>query len=572
MKINCVFPMNSSKMQNVSNNKKKITLKNIKNTGTDSVSFGATRVNDVVQQVNVDYETARTVANSLSNSTSGHRAPYMSKTFNPEVVKLITLGAAKYIKENAEKTGTAIDKGYVVVGGDTRKATVDSLPLINDTLVRQGINVMNITEPAPTPVIAVVAKKYNTDLTVLMSASHNPWSDGGYNFITADGAVAPYSVTGQIAKNILNIAQKGVYSEQLVPKGITVDFDPYHTYISELEKLKLIDFEKIKKSGVTVFYDGLKGAGTNYIPKMFDEFGIPVVKVESSGQIGPNPTGDNLKLLRDIVAKSDVKLKIGLSNDGDADRFGVVDENGQFVDPNDVLLLVGYHLAKNKEKTGDIIRSQATSMQLDKLSGKYGFGLNTTPVGFKYIAEDILSKRKHNRDILIAGEESGGLTVNGHIPEKDGIIANALITDLVATEGKPISEILKNLKKSLGIFYSINNFSVKYENEKKKNAVMDRVCDFWLDKINASEENVDFDAWHRIDKETTVNEDINIRSYKSGGDGYKFFMTDGSTVLIRKSGTEPVVRCYIEATGGNTKKAAENCEILEMTANELLER
>ena len=552
-------------------NKNHVSARHLNNIGGDSVSFGSSKTNFVEKPINVDIETAKTVAKSLSNSTSGHRAPYMSKTFTPEIVRLITLGAAAYAKDNAMTKNRVQDGAFIIIGGDTRKATREFLPLIRDTLIRQGVRVLDIKEPVPTPLIAQAAKDCNIDLAVLMTASHNPWSDGGYNFITSNGAVASAGVTQKIAKSMTDFAQKGFYTEQKNPEGITFDFNPYSSYLDALQDLELIDFDKIKKSGVEIFYDGLNGTGEYVMPRLFDEFGIPYTEVKSSGQEGPNPTDENLALLKETVSKSDKKLKIGLANDGDADRFGIIDENGTFVSPNDVLLLVGYHLAKNKSKKGDIIRSQATSMQLDKLASMLRTGVNVTPVGFKYIAEDIMQKRIHGRDILIAGEESGGLTVNGHIPEKDGIIADALIADLVATEGRPISEILKSLKKQLGIYSFVNNFSERFENDKKKNQAMDRVCDFWLDKTNASEENSDFDPWHKIDKEATIIADSNIRSYRPGGDGYKFIMTDGSTVLIRKSGTEPLIRCYIEATGKNTQRAYDNSEILKSKIDELLD-
>ena len=570
MKINLISNTGYSLNLN-SKNSKKTYCSHLRNSGCDSVSFGATRVKEVLHPVNVDLETARLISKSLANSTSGLRAPYMSRLFNPETVKLITLGVAEYAKEDARKKDNAADGVYVIIGGDTRKATRESLPLIDETLKNQGITVMNIKDPVPTPLLALSANKYKTNIAILMTASHNPWKDGGYNFITTDGAVAPTSVTRQISKNIIDIAQKGVYAEPLDPKGVSIDFDPYYTYLDEIEKLNLIDFDKIKKSGLEIYYDGLNGAGTYVMPKIFQEFGIPTIEVKSFGQESPNPSDENLAILKDTVKKSNAKLKIGLSNDGDADRFGIIDENGKFIEPNDVLLLAAYHLAKNKDKTGDIIRSQATSMQLDKLADLYRVGVNVTPVGFKYIAEDILAKRKHGRDILLAGEESGGLTVNGHIPEKDGIIANALIADLVATEGRPISEILKDIKKSLGTSFVTNNFSRKFQNEAKKNEILDRVCDFWLDKINSSEENEDFDAFHKIDKIATIIDAHNMKSYKPGGDGYKFILTDGSTVLVRKSGTEPLLRCYIEATGRNEKKAQENCEILKEKIEELFD-
>ena len=570
MRINSISSVNFGQKSKVQSNRSNVNY--LKNTGVDTVSFGATRINDVYRKANVDMDTAMFVANSLSTSTSGHRAPYMSKYFTPDIVKLITLGVAGYAKENAQKT--AHEKPMVMIGGDTRKATRESLPLIKDTLNKQGVNVLNIEEPVPTPLLALASKKYNTDLSVLMTASHNPWADGGYNLVTDAGAIAPASVTKQVAKYMTDIAQKGTYSEQLDPKGETKNVDLYRMYVDELQKSGLIDFDKIKDSGLVVYYDGLQGTGNYVMPKLMKEFDIPFVEVKSSGQEGPNPTDANLGLLKDTISRAtkseDAKLRIGLANDGDADRFGVVDEKGKFINANDVILLVGYHLAKNKGLKGDIVRSQATSMQLDKLAEMYGGKAIVTPVGFKYIAEDILDLRKDGKDILVAGEESGGLTVNGHIPEKDGIIATALIADLVATEGRPVSEILKDVKKSLGVSFAINNFSKKFTDDAVKEDVMKKVYKTWFDTVHYQDRDNDFDETHKVDRNATLIADSDMRQYKENGDGHKFVLTDGSTVLIRKSGTEPLIKCYIEATGKDDDDAKTNSEVLKARAEELL--
>ena len=179
------------------------------------------------------------------------------------------------------------------------------------------------------------------------------------------------------------------------------------------------------------------------VPRLLKDFEIPFEEVVSGGQEGPNPVAKNLTLLSEKVASSDAAMKIGLANDGDADRFGVVDEKGNFVDANEVILLTAYHLAKNKGLEG---ANQATSTQVDALAEKFNLQSMRTPVGFKFIGEEIIDLRKDGKDILVAGEESGGLTVQGHIPEKDGIIAIMLMADLVATEKKPLSQILADAK------------------------------------------------------------------------------------------------------------------------------
>ncbi len=524
----------------------------------DTVSFKGSPF--VEKSVGVSLEIAKEVANSLSTSTSGHRAPYLSEKFTKDIVKLITLGVAGYAAINASKYPT------VLIGGDTRQASRESLPMIKDTLLSHSINVLNIKEPVPTPLLAMAAQKCGVDIAVLMTASHNPWNDGGYNLVTKSGAIAPAEVTQEVAKYIEKIAKEGRYIESKIPFGKLTNINPYEMYKEQLESYGLIDWENISKSGLKVFYDGLQGTGNNVMPKLLTDYGIRFKEVKSSGQEGPNPIDKNLGELKTAVQTDNSPLKIGLSNDGDADRFGIVDENGKFVNANDVILLVGYHLAKNKGKQGAIIRSQATSMQLDRLADLYGLDKYETPVGFKYIAEDIIRLREEGKDILVAGEESGGLTVNGHIPEKDGIIALSLIMDLIATEKKPLSEILKTVKEELGVSFAINNYSIKMTDDESKNAMMAKVENIFN---KALEGKTDFGKY-TIDAEKTAQVRRNMEGYRKGGDGYKFILNDGSSVLVRKSGTEPLVKFYIEATGENTDAAYANSEVLKEQLNKIL--
>ena len=524
--------------------------------GQDIFVFSLKDQNKTVKPLNVNYTTASKIVHNLSTATSGHRAPWMSETFSPEAVNLIALGVAEYAKENSLKHG----KPTVIIGGDTREATRKSLPKIKDTLTKQGVDVIYMEDPVPTPLLALSANKFGLGISILMTASHNPWTDGGFNFITPEGAVAPTEVTGKIAQHIDKIAKRGTYTEDIVPTGEVYGFNPYSMYKKELEKSGLIDFEKIKKSGVTVYYDCLGGTGRYVMPKLLREYNIPCEEVTSSGQIGPNPTDENLKELARFVEWGDEELKIGLANDGDADRFGVIDEEGDFISPNDVLLLVAYHLVKNKGLKGDIVRNQGTTQLLKTLGEKYGLITHETPVGFKYLAHDILQAREEGRDIIVAGEDSGGLTTYGHIPEKDGILADFLILDLVADEQKPLSRILKNIKSELGYETFIENESKRLKDDTAKQKVMQKV----ENRFNSAlEGDVDFGEMHKVDIDNTIKTAENIRKYRPEGDGFKFVMTDGSTVLVRKSGTEPVMRFNIEATGKTWHEAEKGAESLK---------
>ncbi|MBR6298168.1 MAG: hypothetical protein IKR34_02870, partial [Candidatus Gastranaerophilales bacterium] len=494
--------------------------------------------------------------NQLAAATSGLRAPYMSEVFNPKTVKLLTLGVAEYAKNH-----NAYDKKPIIaIGGDTRVATRESLPQIEETLIKQGVDVVYMDAPVPTPLLALTANKLNLGISILMTASHNPWQDGGFNFITPEGAVAPSEITKEISENMDNIAKRGLYNEEILPTGRVYRMNPYDLYKKHIENIGLVDFDKISSSGIKVYYDGLNGTGNYVMPRLLSEYNIPFKEIVSYGQTGPNPTKENLSKLAKTVSEAKDNLKIGLANDGDADRFGIIDENGNFIDPNDVLLLVAYHLIHNKNLRGDIVRSQATSQQMDRVADKYNLKTHITPVGFKYIASDIMQTRKEGRDIIVAGEESGGLTTYGHIPEKDGILADFLILDLMAYENKPIGEILKKVKKELGSISYTDNYSKRLKSDEIKEAILNKVKERYDRAIMGD---LDFGEMHKIDLQKTIDAMNNIKRYRPIGDGIKFVMTDDSTVLVRKSGTEPLLRFYIEALGKDEQSAKQGAQALK---------
>ncbi len=527
----------------------------------DRVSFTG---NIETHKINVDVDTAEFVANSLSTSTSGHRAKYGSDKFNPEIVQLLTLGVAKYAKDMAEKKG---ETPIVIIGGDTREATRESLPLIDDTLRKQGISVLYIEKPVPTPLLAQMTQELGNDISILLTASHNPWSDGGYNLVTNDGAIAPPDVTKQVANNAVEYAKQGYYTTDKTKEANSAVVYPYHLYKEKLEKSGLIDWNNIKFADIAIYYDGMNGTGEYVFPELLRDNKIPFKFIHSNDKEGPNPTDSNLSELKRWVKNDRNHLKIGLANDGDADRFGVVDENGNFVSPNDVILLVAHHLANNKGKTGNIIRSQATSSEIDLFAKNNGLEVIQTPVGFKYIGEDILQERKEGKDILVAGEESGGLTVSGHIPEKDGIIALLLLLDMVAQEGKPLSRILKDVKKSSGVQFKAYNFSKKLEDEASKATIMKKMQGIYNDALRGDTKFGSFE----IDVEKTRANMQAMEEYKQGGDGVKLYMTDGSSVLVRKSGTEPKVKAYIETYNKDAAVAEQNVKDLKAELDEIFD-
>lgn len=563
MKINSIN--NSMFSHQVSFGKKNNTVSTVtRPMGVDTVSFSAKKAN--TKKLNVSLEDAQMVAKALSTSTSGYRAEYGTDKFNKDLVEVLTVGVAEYVLEQSKKTGK---KPVVMVGGDTRKATKDMVPVIADIFSSKGIDVVKADKPVPTPVYAQMVKDREVPLSILLTASHNPWTDGGYNLLTDEGAIAPPTVTEKIAKHIVDVAQKGNYEvKNKKEQGKVTVEDFYPNYVKALDNLEevSIDWKNIKDAKIKVYYDALKGTGSNVFPRLMKDKGIKIKEIDSGFKKGPNPVAANLVELAGKVKSDKSDLVIGLANDGDADRFGIVDEKGNFVTPNEVLLLTAYHLNKNKGLSGAIVRSQATSAMLDQFAKAQGIKLFQTPVGFKYIGEVILDERKAGRDVLVAGEESGGLTVAGHIPEKDGILAISLMLDLMAAEKKPISEILKDAKESMSANVNIATSEMTYK-KGEKDLVMKRVDNTYNALVSGKVDFSVFSDIFELDVEKTLENQKLMESYKKGGDGYKLYMTNGSTVLIRKSGTEDKVKAYIEVVADkNMPKAAVATRVNELKA------
>ena len=546
---------------------KNISIPMLHTAQADSVSFtGYKRV-----PVKKDAETIYKAADSLSTSTSGHRAIYGSELFDKELMQVFSVGIAQYAQEEAAKKGRK--DAYVILGGDTRQATRESLPVIEETLKKSGVNVFKIDEPVATPILAAMAEKLadEVDISILMTASHNPWEYGGFNLVTSDGAIAPADVTQKIASKIKGVADKGFY--YLSDKDNTTqsrNIYPFEHYNSLISDSNLIDFDNLRESGIKIYYDALGGTGDFSVPKLMDEHNVEISTIPNKGRKleGPDPSADNLSLLAKKVVSDPAELKIGLANDGDSDRFGVIDSDGRFLTPNEVIFLTAYHLHHNKGKEGSILRSQVTTSMLDEYANAYDIPTVITPVGFKFLAEDIIADREVGKDIIVAGEESGGLTVAGHIPEKDGIMAILLMADLMAQEKKPLGKILDDVKSDLDLHFDSFTIATKFDSDEKKDAVMAKMEKVYQDAITGV--NDEFIPGFHVDAEKTKAHREKMIEYKGNSDGVKLYFTNGSQITVRKSGTEPKIRVYVDSKGSTDEEAKQNCSTLKAQINSIL--
>lgn len=498
--------------------------------------------------------------------TSGYRNDN-DLEFNEAVIRQITGAISDCLIDEIQQKGELLP---ILIGGDTREKTRRFLPLIAELLKERGLEVFKAATDLPSPVLAYAAKYFGelnlgykeTLGAILMTASHNPWPYGGYNFLTPDAAVMPTPVSKRFEeaqanpRNLtLNRAALGVNT----PAAIH-EFDPYALYQKHLKEGKGIDYAKIKASGLKIFYDPLYATGRRYLPRLLKDEGISIQVIHDTderpaGYSGmPEPTGSNLTELTALIQVDSSPLKVGLANDGDADRFGVLDENGRYLNSNEVLSLILYHLLNNKKQKGVVVRSQATTHLLDALAEKAGLPVIQTPVGYKYIAEEFIDhEHEGGLQVLIGGESSGGISVLGHIPEKDGILANLVVAELIAVEGQPLSQILKKVQASVPHRFIFRELGVKTERNQE-------IMKHFQSLQSKGGEIAGFE----IDTQQSTSAPNALESKYGTRDGAKLYLKDGSWLLIRASGTEPIARVYVEGVADTDAAAlAKSDRLLE---------
>jgi phosphomannomutase len=486
--------------------------------------------------------------------TSGYRSDTL-EGFNPAVVACITASITDYLIEAMHRAGKALP---VLIGGDTREKTKMALPLIVKQLLACGLDVIEVAGDVPTPVLALLARDAPEGPTagaILMTASHNPWPYGGYNFITPDAAIVSSAVSAQFVKLqqhpkglVLNRSGLGL-SQQPSHQVI----DPYPLYQHHVQDGLNLNYNRIKQANIALFYDPMYATGRTFFPRLLADHGIALTAIHatevrpSNYQGMPEPSAEHLTELSALVAQSGRThpLTMGLANDGDADRFGVMDETGRTLNPNEVLALTLYHLIHHRAPStaGVVVRSQATSHRLDAMAEAAGYSILQTPVGYKYIAEVFIA---HEHDpskapVLLGGESSGGLSIGGHIPEKDGLLANLLMVELVATEQRPLTAILDTINGSLPQQFVFTELALQTPDGKAILAFIQQLKGKDIDGVSG----------FTIDAEkTTANAQALLAQFGTQ-DGVKLYFTNGAWLLVRASGTEPLVRLYLETTGAS---------------------
>ncbi|HVO80174.1 MAG TPA: phosphoglucomutase/phosphomannomutase family protein [Terriglobales bacterium] len=449
------------------------------------------------------------MATQIKFGTSGWRA-VMAEEFTFANVRRAVSGIARYV--STQKASGA----RVIVGRDPRFLGETFCAIAAEILSAHGIAPLVIAEAVPTPAIAYAVIRERADGAINFTASHNPPEYNGIKFSTPDGAPALPEVTKRIEAEIAALDSGRANPAQRTKAPAEV-LDPRETYLGRLREI--VDFAAIQKAGLRVVFDPLWGAARDYPDSLLRDAGVDVAAVHNYRDVlfgghAPEPDDHLLEDMRKQMRA--MEAHIGIATDGDADRFGIVDEDGTFFQPNYIIALLFDYLVESRGWKNGVAKSVATTNLINALAKLHGIELHETPVGFKYIGELIKQDK-----IVIGGEESAGLSIRHHVPEKDGILAGLLCCEMVARRGKPLGRQLQELFAKVGSFYpQRENFRLTPQvQEKFTEKLRLEPRDFFGRKVGEV-----------------------VRT-----DGLKLVFGDGSWVCYRLSGTEPVVRVYCEA-------------------------
>ncbi|HUP48058.1 MAG TPA: phosphoglucomutase/phosphomannomutase family protein [Thermoanaerobaculia bacterium] len=442
--------------------------------------------------------------------TSGWRG-VIGEDFTFENVRVATQGIANYLRKTGQ-SGTG-----VVVAYDTRFLSEKFASEAAKMLAFNGIRAFLCTRDVPTPCVAFETIRRKAMAAINFTASHNPPEYNGLKFSTSTGAPALPEVTKAIEREIHAVQAKNERIDLYEKRELIEEIDPKDRYLNELRQK--IDLDVIRTSGVRIAIDSLYGTSRDYLDYFLLEGGVEVKIIHNYrdpyfGGFSPECNEKNLGALRKIVSSE--KFDIGLATDGDADRFGIIDERNRFVSANVILALLSVYLKRERKIPGGLARSVATTHLIDAIAGKLDIPCYETPVGFKFIGELILQDL-----IALGGEESAGMSIYRHLPEKDGILACLLVAEMVARSGKRLSQLIEEMFKEFGAYYS-KRYDLKLTPAVKETLAA---------KLANPPAQVD---GLKVNDVNTV-------------DGVKLIFDEQTWLLFRVSGTEPVARIYAEA-------------------------
>lgn len=464
----------------------------------------------------------------LEFGTGGFRG-IIADDFNKHNLKLIAQAISNIYKE--KKYSSPIYIGY-----DYRFMSDYGATWIAETLYANNIKVILSSTAVTSPEIMYICKKNNADFGIMVTASHNPHFYNGVKVFQQEGMDAEKVLTDLIETKInQNIEVKSLPFEEGVKKESISYINIHDSFIENINSF----LTPIKNKNIKVLVDPIFGTGSITLGRLLKKMGInnsTMINNEHNplfGNLVPNPTKVNLA--KDSKKVVDEHFDLAISTDSDCDRLGVLDENGNYVDANEILASLYYYLVKYRHLKGDIVKNLATSNLIDKVAEKFGFACHEVDVGFKNISSTI---KKY--DALIGGESSGGLTIRNYIFGKDSTFSSALFLEMVSNLNKPVSQIIKEVKDFANFHYVILEDQMNY---KDKNYILN-ACE----KKHPS-------FTYKLSKEVHLN------------NNYKYYFEDGSWALLRFSGTERVIRIFVEMP--NEEIGKENIKAIKDFVEEL---
>ena len=463
----------------------------------------------------MDYEMRPPTA--IKFGTDGWRA-VIGEDYTFDNVRACAASVAMYLK----KHGLA-GRG-LIIGYDARYASEDFAGAVAEVVAAQGIKVSLTSVLCPTPVVSYSIIDRKAGGGVVITASHNPWRWNGFKYKPEYGGSAAPEIVAQIEEPLPGLVGRAIPRmeiEAAKAAGMVEMFDPRAPYLAQLGRL--IDLERLKAAGLRVAYDAMYGTGAGYFGALLDGGCTKVTELHGfrnpvfPGMHAPEPIARNLGEMEALMAKGG--FDVGIATDGDADRVGIADEKGAFINQLQVFALLSYYLLETRGERGPIVKSITTTSMVQRLGEIYGVPVYETQVGFKFLGPKMMET-----DALIGGEESGGYGFRGHVPERDGILAGLYMLDFMARTGKRPSELLAELFAKVGPhYYDRLDIALKDEDRDK----------IWKRAEDARPDSV---AGMKVTGRDTI-------------DGFRFTLGDRGWLLFRFSGTEPLVRIYAEVVG-----------------------
>jgi alpha-D-glucose phosphate-specific phosphoglucomutase len=454
---------------------------------------------------------------SIKFGTDGWRA-IIAQDFTFDNVRVCAQGVASYLKDSG------LARRGLLVGYDTRFASEDFAAATAEVVAANGIKVYLCSQATPTPVVSFGVWQRHLGGAVLITASHNPHQWNGFKVKSETGSSAPPELTEKVERHINRILASGGIKRlplaQGNSQGLIEHVDLRSAYMAQVSRL--VDLDGLRRSGLKVAVDSMHGAGAGYTKKMLSGGSTKVTEINSQrnplfpGMERPEPIAVNLTALSALVRRQ--KANVGLATDGDADRVGIMDEKGEFLNQLQVFALMALYLLEVRGQRGPIVKTVTAGSMTTRLGEIFNVPVYETPVGFRYVGPKMLET-----GALIGGEESGGYGFRGHVLERDGLLAGMFILDFMVKTGKTPSQLLDYLFNKVGPHF-YNRFDVEFQAEQRQ-AIMGCVSQSRLSNL----------AGRRVVDRDTL-------------DGYRFHLDDGSWLLIRLSGTEPLLRFYAESS------------------------